>query len=191
LAQAFQLAPFLFPASFLQGRFSAPMRKNRVRRGRIPASEESHVLKADRERGAQARKQGDLGEVAFLHKATALGFMVAQPYGSGYPFDFIVQGGQTLWRLQVKAVTHMKFGLYAATICRCQGRRNRAYRQGEVDFVAIYIIPEDTWYILPVREVENRLMLLFRPKGYRRPDIYAHYREAWHLLREPDGLTFG
>jgi hypothetical protein len=30
-----------------------------------------------------------------------------------------------------------------------------------------------------------------RPKGYRRRDIYAHYREAWHLLREPDGLVFG
>jgi hypothetical protein len=42
-----------------------------------------------------------------------------------------------------------------------------------------------------VREVENRQMLMFRPKGYRRPDIYAHYREAWHLLREPDGLIFG
>jgi hypothetical protein len=22
-------------------------------------------------------------------------------------------------------------------------------------------------------------------------DPYAYYREAWHLLREPDGLTFG
>ena len=62
---------------------------------------------------------------------------------------------------------------------------------GEIDFIAVYIIPEDTWYILPVREVENRLMLLFRPKGYPRPDPYAHYREAWHLLREPDGLVFG
>jgi hypothetical protein len=22
-------------------------------------------------------------------------------------------------------------------------------------------------------------------------DISTHYREAWHLLREPDGLVFG
>jgi hypothetical protein len=168
------------------------MRNNRrASRGRIPASEESHVLKADRERGLQARKLGDLGEVAFLHKATALGFMVAQPYGVGYPFDFIVQGGRDLCRVQVKAAAHMRDGLYAVNICRCQGRRNRAYREGEVDFVAVYIIPEDTWFILPVREVENRQMLMFRPKGYRRRDIYAHYREAWHLLREPDSLVFG
>jgi hypothetical protein len=168
------------------------MRKNRAPRGRIPASEESHVLKAHRERGLQAHKLGDLGEVAFLHKATALGFMVAQPYGVGYPFDFIVQGGRGLCRVQVKAAAHMRDGLYTVNICRSQGRRNRvAYRAGEIDFVAVYIIPEDTWYILPVREVENCLTFMFRPKGYCRPDPYAHYREAWHLLRQPDGLVFG
>ncbi len=118
--------------------------------------------------------------------------MVAQPYGTIYPFDFIVQGGQNLWRMQVKAITHMRErGLYAMITRRNQGNRLRAYGKSEVDFVAVYIIPEKTWYILPVREVEKRLTLLFRPKGYHRPDIYAHYREAWHLLREPDGLTFG
>jgi hypothetical protein len=72
-----------------------------------------------------------------------------------------------------------------------EGRKLLPYSKSEVDFIAVYIIPEDVWYILPVREVENRLTLLLRPKGHHRPDIYAHYREAWHLLREPDGLTFG
>ena len=167
------------------------MRKNRAPHGRIPASEESPVRKAYRERGRRNCKQGDLGEVAFLHKATALGFMVAQPYGVGYPFDFIVQGGRGLLRVQVKATTNLRGGLYAVSIHHHPGRQPCAYRAGEIDFVAVYIIPEDTWYILPVREVENRLMLLFRPKGYPRPDPYTHFREAWHLLNEPDGLVFG
>jgi hypothetical protein len=167
------------------------MRKNRAPHGRIPASEESHVLKAHRERGQQAHKLGDLGEVAFLHKATALGFMVAQPYGMGHPFDFIVQGGRGLCRVQVKATVHMRFGLYRVNIFRNLGAGRRAYREYEVDFVAVYIIPEDTWYILPVREVADRRVLMFRPKGYPRPDPYAQYREAWHLLNEPDGLVFG
>jgi hypothetical protein len=167
------------------------MRKNRAPRGRSPASEESHVPEAHRERGLRAHKLGDLGEVAFLHKATALDFMVAQPYGTAYPFDFIVQGGRYLWRVQVKTAAHMRDGLYSVNICRHLGRRNRAYRASEIDFVAVYIIPEDTWYILPVREVENCLAFMFRPKGYCRRDPYARYREAWHLLREPDGLVFG
>jgi PD-(D/E)XK endonuclease len=168
------------------------MRKDRgVSRGRISASEEIPVLRVDRQRGLQSRRHGDLGEVAFLHKATELGFMVAQPYGSMHPFDFVVQGGRDLWRVQVKAAAHMRFGLYAVNIYRSQGGRVRPYTTSEVDFVAVYIIPEDSWFILPVREVADRRMLMLRPKGYCRRDIYAHYREAWHLLREPDGLVFG
>ena len=168
------------------------MRKLRgASRGRIPASEESCARRAARKRGLVIRQHGDLGEVAFLHKATELGFMVAKPYGTIYPFDFIVQGGQKLWRIQIKSVAYVRKGLYSQRVQRNTGGGPVGYRKSEVDFVAVYIIPEDTWYILPVREVVKRQTLLFRPKGYHRPDIYARYREAWHLLREPDGLTFG
>jgi hypothetical protein len=166
------------------------MRKDRGVR-RTPASQDIPVREVDRQSGLAARRHGDLGEVAFLHKATELGLMVAQPYGTNYPFDFLVQAGQNIYRIQVKAVSHMRGGLYALITRRNQGLRLRAYSRSEVDFVAVYIIPENTWYILPVREVENRLTLLFRPKGYHRPDPWAHYREAWHLLSEPDGLVFG
>jgi hypothetical protein len=168
------------------------MRKDRgVPRRRIPASEDIPVRRMYQQRGIQNRRSGDLGEVAFLHTATELGFMVAQPYGTMHPFDFVVQGGRSLCRVQVKSAAHMRRGLYAVSIYRTLGRRRLAYRECEVDFVAVYIIPEDTWYILPVREVEGRQVLMFRPKGYCRRDPYAHYREAWHLLREPDGLVFG
>jgi hypothetical protein len=168
------------------------MRKPRgASRGRIPASEETSARKAARQRGLVIRQHGDLGEVAFLHKATELGFMVAKPYGTIHPFDFILQGGQNLWRMQIKAVSHLRKGLYPVSISRSQGQRLRAYTKSEVDFVAVYIIPEKTWYILPVREVAKCRTLRFRRKGHHRPDIYAHYREAWYLLREPDGLTFG
>jgi hypothetical protein len=64
------------------------------------------------------------------------------------------------------------------SISRSQGQKLRAYTKSEVDFVAVYIIPEKTWYILPVREVANCRTLRFRRKGHHRPDIYAHYREA-------------
>jgi hypothetical protein len=168
------------------------MRKDRgVPRRRILASEDIPVLKVDRQRGLAARQHGDLGEVAFLHKATELGFMVAQPYGTMHPFDFVVQGGRNLWRVQVKTASHMRDGLNAANIYRSEGKRIRPYSASEIDFVAVYIIADDSWFILPVREVSDRRMLMFRPKKSSRRDIYAHYREAWHLLREPDGLVFG
>jgi hypothetical protein len=160
-------------------------------RGRIPASEESCARRAAQKRGLLIRQHGDLGEVAFLHKATRLGFMVAKPYGSIYPFDFIVQGGQKLWRIQIKSVAYVRKGLYYLNVRRSKGRRLLAYSKSEIDFVAIYIIPEDIWYILPVSEVVERQCLVFRPTGHPRPDMYGHYREAWHLLREQDGLGSG
>jgi hypothetical protein len=78
------------------------MRRDRGIR-RTPASEDIPVREVDRQNGLAARRNGDLGEVAFLHKATELGLMVAQPYGTMHAFDFIVQGAQSIYRVQVKA----------------------------------------------------------------------------------------
>jgi hypothetical protein len=126
-----------------------------------------------------------------MHKATSLGFPLALPSGHLHRYDFIVESGKNLWRVQVKTSGFMKRGLYRLCIYNSGNRAGHAYTVSEIDFVAVLIIPEDTWYILPVREVLERQTLLFRPNGYPRPDPYAYYREAWHLLREPYGLTFG
>jgi hypothetical protein len=106
-------------------------------------------------------------------------------------YDFVVDSGRNLWRVQVKTTEHMLNGLYLVGIHHRANRRVHTYTESEIDFVAVYILREQTWYILPVREVTEHRSLLFRPKGYARRDPYAHYREAWHLLRQPDGLVFG
>ena len=126
-----------------------------------------------------------------MHKATSLGFPLALPYGHLHRYDFIVESGKNLWRVQVKSSNFMIRGLYRLVIYRRASRAGHPYTESEIDFVAVYIIPEETWYILPVREILGRQNLLFRPKGYPRMDPYSYYREAWHLLREPVGLTFG
>jgi hypothetical protein len=126
-----------------------------------------------------------------MHKATSLGFPLSLPYGHLHRYDFVVEGGKKLWRVQVKTSRFMMRGLYRVCIYHTTKRVGQAYTESEIDFVAVYIIPEDTWYILPVREILERRTLFFRPNGYTGSDPYAHYREAWHLLREPDGLTLG
>ena len=40
-------------------------------------------------------------------------------------------------------------------------------------------------------QAKVRLEWATRPTGDPDMDPYACYREAWHLLREPDGLIFG
>jgi hypothetical protein len=167
------------------------MTKGRVVRRRYrPACEESPAQEAARRIGIAHFKKGEVSELAFLYKAASLGFALSLPYGSQF-YDFVVDGGGNLWRVQVKSATAKLRGLYNVGIRHSTEHRAKAYAESEIDFAAVHIIPEDTWYILPVREVLERQTLLFRPKGYPRPDPYAYYREAWHLLREPDGLTFG
>jgi len=160
-------------------------------RGRIPPRERSSARKVAEALGVPALLQGDLGEVAFVHKAMGLGFVVAKPYGHIHRYDFIVEGGTKLWRVQVKTCTRLRRGVYRLAVRRTLNNKKIAYTASELDFVAGYVFPEGTWYLLPVREVVGRTSLGLRPKECVGLDPYAHYREAWHLLREPEDPTFG
>src|SRR5580700_12248241 len=52
-----------------------------------------------------AKKLGEAVEAAFLAKATMLGFPVLKPWGDSRPYDFAVESGRRLWRVQVKCAT--------------------------------------------------------------------------------------
>jgi hypothetical protein len=134
---------------------------------------------------------GEIGEVAFLHKAMTVGLVVAKPYGHINRFDFIVEARGHLWRVQVKAGGSQRFGLYALSTRCHRGGLSVSYSVSEVDFLAAYIVPEDSWVILPAVVTANHETLMIRPKGYVHGDPYAEYREAWHLFWEPDGVWIG
>src|SRR5271154_2239541 len=56
--------------------------------------------------GVPERKAlGEAVEAAFLAKATMLGFPVLKPWGDSRPYDFAVESGRRLWRVQVKCAT--------------------------------------------------------------------------------------
>jgi hypothetical protein len=88
----------------------------------------------------------------------------------------------SLHRIQVKCSTQLLNGLYRINAHRRTGGRAVPYLASEIDFLAAFIIPEDTWYIIPIHAV-RATSLLFRRKNDRRPGLYDQYREAWHLLR--------
>jgi len=80
-------------------------------RGRIPASEESPARKAVLRRGSAVSLLGELGETAFMHKATSLGFGLALPYGHLHRYDFIVES-----RKQPLARTGENHGLHGGRL---------------------------------------------------------------------------
>jgi hypothetical protein len=83
----------------------------------------------------------------------------------------------------VKCSTQLLEGLYRVNSHRRVNGRAVPYLPGEIHFIAAYIIPEDTWYIIPLHATGGCTSLLFRRRRDRRPGLYDAYREAWHLLR--------
>ena len=108
---------------------------------RTRASRESSARKAAQARGLGITRRGDLGEVAFVHKAMSLGYVVAKPYGQMHRYDFMVEGGNKLWRVQVKTSTCMRDGRYQLCVQRITHRRTVAYKKSELDFVVAYLMP--------------------------------------------------
>ena len=70
--------------------------------------------------------------------------------------------------------------------------RNRGaemYTADEVDVLVVHLVPEDAWYIIPIRALGTRHCLYFHPNGRRREmHQYEQYREARWLLKAKYGM---
>jgi hypothetical protein len=95
-----------------------------------------------------------------------------------------------LVRVQVKSSTQLQYGLYRVNAHRRINGRAVPYTLAEIDFFAAYVIPEDSWFIFPLTHILGATAVTLSPKRRRKPHTNDPYREAWHLLRQPDGLEF-
>jgi hypothetical protein len=143
-------------------------------------------LNSAQTREITTKRRGELAEMAFHLKATQMGFRVFKPYGDSERYDFILDSGKRLWTVQVKSTTTILNGRYHVNSHRRTNRGVVAYDPSEIDVLVAYIIPEDAWFILPIQAILTRTSLLFCFKDDPKGGLYGAYREAWHLLREPD-----
>jgi hypothetical protein len=167
-------------------------------------------------RELSTKRRGEISELAFALAAARYGFGISKPFGDSERYDVILDPSHLpsviptdaqrkransrpllfdcprprLVRVQVKSSTQLLNGLYHINAHRRINGRAVPYKLSEIDFIAAYIIPEDSWFILPLPHVLGQTSLLFRPKRSRLPGLYDSYREAWHYLHEPDGLVF-
>jgi PD-(D/E)XK endonuclease len=149
------------------------------------------------EREQTTKRRGEISELAFALAAARQGFGISRPYGDSERYDIILDPSHfdthvrpRLVRVQVKSSTFLHRGFYHVAIYRRMNGLAVPYSLAEIDFIAAYVIPEDSWFFVPLPHVLGQMSLLFRPGGYHRPHAFDRYREAWHSLREPDGLEF-
>ncbi|HVP44338.1 MAG TPA: group I intron-associated PD-(D/E)XK endonuclease [Terriglobales bacterium] len=130
------------------------------------------------------RDKGDWAELVFVVKAIGLGFTVCRPYGDNHRFDFLVFApGGPIHRVQVKSSWGKTANMYRFK-ANASGRHR--YRKDEVDFVVVYVAPEEAWYVIP------RGKLARYDVGYVMPHIpgsraqWENYREAWERFGGKD-----
>lgn len=126
-----------------------------------------------------SKRRGELAELAFLLKAASLGFAVAKPYGDSDRYDFIVDSGTRLFRVQVKSASRLWQGVYFITTQRCCNGVAIPYTPAEIDFLAAYVFPEDAWFLVPVGEFSAKTSIRIFPRERGEHGMYADYREAW------------
>jgi hypothetical protein len=132
------------------------------------------------------RKQlGELAEMMFMVRATTKGLIVAKPYGESHRYDFLVDSGKRLWRVQVKSSTCTRYRAYTVNAYWKTTGKHMPYLPSKVDFLAVVILGTDIWYLIPVRALGGRRMVRVypfggSPRGSRR---HEKYREAWNLLQ--------
>ncbi|PYV80952.1 MAG: hypothetical protein DMG93_17135 [Acidobacteria bacterium] len=109
------------------------------------------------------KRAGERSEAAFLHKASSLGFGVAKPWGDSERYDFILDNGRRLLRVQIKATDCLRARAYETRATYTVGKGRAVYSPADIDFLVAHVVPLDIWYVLPVEACIPAPMLRFYP----------------------------
>ena len=164
-------------------KYAERARRRKTKKGEEDGPDADRSVRATQE--VTGKRLGEVAEAAFLAKASDLGFGVAKPWGDSDPYDFIVETGGRLWKVQVKSAH--RAGEDGSYSFRAHGHSLRAYRADEIDALVAYVVPENAWYVFPVKVVRLlRSLKLFTGSRKRRLK-FEKYREAWWILRGEGG----
>jgi len=137
---------------------------------------------------SNCKRRGEWAELQFMAKAAKLGLGVSKPWGEFSRYDMVIESGRRFVSVQIKSTLNLSpEGSY---ICKVTPNAAcKPYQPGEFDFLAVYIIMEDVWYIIPARQVINGKMRAIRLHTSDPNGKYSRYKEAWHLLRPVHAKT--
>jgi len=148
----------------------------------------SDDLVAEPKKALNTKRTGELAEAAFLHKAVGLGFRVTKPWGDSERYDFVLDSGRRLWRVQIKCTASIRAGGYhIQPIHFVYGKNKVVYTAEDIDVLAAHIVPLDVWYVVPVQALAQGRSLRLYPNGGCERARFEKYREAWDFFRGAEG----
>jgi hypothetical protein len=131
------------------------------------------------------KKRGQWAELRFMAKAAELGFQIAEPRGDTAQYDVVLDLGGRFISVQVKSTFcqagDTKPGTFIASLLHVSGP-GRRYQQSDFDYLAVYCITKDIWYVIPSAEASCKHAIRVCPGD--KQNQWEPYREAWYLLHD-------
>ena len=125
---------------------------------------------------------GDMGELAFALNACERDWIVSRPISERQYYDYIVDNGRDRLRVQVKSTEILSRRNHYRVNLGHGGRTRVPYTKAEIDFFAIYVVPDDTWYIFSVEEAAGRLGMSIPRYARIRGTVFERYLENWAAM---------
>lgn len=95
---------------------------------------------------------GNKSESIVLSAYLNAGFTVSIPFGTGSSYDFVVDSGFGLFKIQVKTAWAVKGIIRYKCLRRQSGTKtHRPYADGETDYLAVYYPANQTLYGIPAK----------------------------------------
>ena len=122
------------------------------RKGSIPSCFIYLIFAGEKSMRETTYDRGNISESILLQAYLKAGLIVSIPFGSGAPYDLIVDTGKRAYKIQVKT------GWYRKGCVIFRGNRRvresapykaRTYTEDEVDFFAVYYPPSESVYVVP------------------------------------------
>jgi len=124
------------------------------------------------------KNQGEETELRFMLLSYEKGFIVSKPFGDNAKYDVIIDDGNQLERIQIKSTSRKdkSGGMDCYSCLVCSGRDSKEmYSKKDIDSIVIYVIPENTWYKIPVEEINGKTVKLY-PHRTPKKQTYEKYR---------------
>ncbi len=130
----------------------------------------------------QPKRRGEWAEMLFMLRATEAGLTVSKPYGDSARFDFVVGAKGPQYRVQVRS-TRIFTNSRAYVTRFTWGTPPVRYTRRDFDFLAVYVVPCDAWYIIPITAIRPApLYICLYPHIRQSRGRFERFRGRWDLL---------
>ena len=129
---------------------------------------------------SNSQRIGAISESRFITECLERDFEPHVPT-TPMPWDFIVTCPAGILKVQIKSTAH-KSSTNSYALSTSTGLAQKAFMCDTIDVVGCYVIPEDTWWMIPRKQIKAlSIKLSVLPQSKSR---YKKYQENWSIFYE-------